>query len=56
MELQRYSDEKSTFKKYLENIRSYLWGMTDDLKTSGDWKIHLKMKRNFVSTTGSIEY
>ena len=30
--------------------------MVDHLKTSGEWKIHLTMKMNFVSTIDSIKY
>ena len=45
------SNERATIKKYLQNIRPYiLQDMINGLKTSGEWKIHLTMKTNFVST------
>ena len=44
IEYESGNNEILTIKKYLENIRP------------GKWKIHLTMKMNFVSTTGSIEY
>ena len=48
------SNEKVIVKKYLENFRPYvLRDMKDNLKTSGEWKIHLTIKTNFASITDS---
>ena len=40
-------------KGYLEKIRPHLDDMIDDLKKSGDWKMHLTMKPKFLSSTDS---
>ena len=40
-------------KGYLEKIRPHLDDMIDDLKKSGDWKMHLAMKPKFLSSTES---
>ena len=50
------SHGKLTIEKYLETIGPYRQDMIDDLKTSGEWKIHLTTKMDFVSTTGPIKY
>ena len=42
-------------KEYLEKIRSHLRHMIDDLKKSGEWKIHLTMKPKFMLSTDSNE-
>ena len=41
--------------EYLEKIRSHLRDMINDLKKSGEWKIHLTMKSKFMSLTDSDE-
>ena len=51
---QSESNEQPSSDKYRENIRPYLWDMTDNLKTSGKWKKHLIIKMNFVSTRSSV--
>lgn len=45
-----------TINVCLKNIRQYLRDIIDTLKTFGEWKIHLKMKMNFVLTIGFLEY
>lgn len=40
---------------YLENIRPHLRDTIDDLKKSGEWKMHLTMKSNFMSSTDNNE-
>ena len=42
-------DEKLSIEQYLENVRPYLHDMIDNLKISGEWKIHLTMKTNFMT-------
>lgn len=41
-------NENTLIEQYLEKIKSYLGKMIDDLRVSGEWKIHLKMKINFL--------
>ena len=36
-------------------MRPYLLDMIDNITTSGEWKIHLTMKINFVSSKDSYE-
>lgn len=50
------SKEKLTINEYLENIGLYVHDLIDNLKTSGEWKIHLTMKMKLVLATGSVEY
>ena len=40
---------------YLEKTRPYLRDMIDDLKKPGEWKMHLTMKPNFMSSADSNE-
>lgn len=47
--------EQLTIEKYLENIRLDLWNKINDFKKSGEWKIHLAMKINFMSSNVNEE-
>ena len=40
-------------KDYLDEIKPYLSGITNDHKTQGKWKIHVTMAINFLSSTDS---
>ena len=42
--------KKTSIEQYLEKIRIYLGDMTDKLKKTGEQKIHLTMKNNFLSS------
>ena len=41
-------DENILIEQYFEKIKPYLGVMIDELKKSGEWKIHLTMKVNFM--------
>ena len=58
IEYRSENDEQLPIRKYLENIRPYLWDMIDNLKTkiSGKWEKHLIIIMNFVSIAGSVIY
>ena len=43
------------YKPKNENIRPYLHDMIDDIKKSGEWKIHLTMKMKFMSSKDGDE-
>ena len=40
--------EKLSIEQYFINIKPYLGNITDEIKKSGEWKIHLTMKVNFM--------
>ena len=42
-------------KEYLDIIRPYLNDMINDHKTQSEWKIHLTMQINFISSKDSEE-
>ena len=48
-------DKKLSSKRYVENIGPHLRNMIDDLKKSGEWKMHLTIKPKFISSTNSKE-
>lgn len=41
-------DKKLSSKRYVENIGPHLRNMIDDLKKSGEWKMHLTIKPKFM--------
>ena len=53
IEYKRKSDEKQSIEQYLEKVRPYL--SNNNLRTSGEWIIHLTTKINFVSSKNSHE-
>ena len=46
---------KLSIEQYLDNIRSYLGDMIDDIRTFGECLIHLTMKMNFMLSKGKNE-
>ena len=48
-------DKKLSSKGYVENIGPHLHNMIDDLKKSGEWKMHLTIKPKFMSSKNSKE-
>ena len=48
-------DKNLSIKEYIDIIRPYLSDITNNHKTQGEWKIHLKMVINFVSSKDSDE-
>ena len=42
-----------TVKEYLDMIRSYLSDIINDHKARGEWKIHLTIASNFISSKDS---
>ena len=49
------SDDNLSLEEYINIIRPYLWGMINNHKAQGEWKIQLVMKINFISTPGADE-
>ena len=50
-----YKDKILSIKEYLNIIRPYLSDIINDHKTQGEWKIHLSMTINFISSRDSDE-
>ena len=48
-------NENTSIEQYLEKIRPYLGNTSDDLRPDGEWKIHLTIKINFISSKHSGE-
>ena len=48
-------NENTSIEQYLEKIRPYLGNTSDDLRPGGEWKIHLTIKINFISSKHSGE-
>ena len=55
IEYKSKGDVNTSIYYYLEKIRPCLGDMTDDLRASGERKIYLTMKTNFMSSKGSDE-
>ena len=49
------TDKSVSIERYLRIIRGYLKKMIDSNKKSGEWKIQLIMKTNFISARNFIE-
>ena len=48
-------DKNLSIKDYIDIIRSYLCDIRNNHKTQGEWKIHLTMAINFISSKDSDE-
>ena len=48
-------DKNLSIKDYIDIIRSYLRDIINNHKTQGEWKIHLTMAINFISSKDSDE-
>ena len=44
-----------SIEEYLDEIKPYLNDLIDDHKTQGEWKIHLTMAINFMSSNNTNE-
>ena len=49
------SMENNRLTQYLDKNRSYLGDVMDDIRTSGEWLIHLTVKMNFMLWKGKNE-
>ena len=50
-----YRDRSISIARYLNNIREHLEKLIEDKKKSGEWKIQLIVKINFISSRNFIE-
>ena len=48
-------DKNLSIKEYIDIIRPYLSDIINNYKTQGEWKIHLTMAINFISSKDSDE-
>ena len=48
-------DKNLSVKEYIDIIRPYLSDIINNHKTQGEWKIHLTMAVNFISSKDSDE-
>ena len=48
IECKSSGSKNTSIKQYLGKIRPYLGNMIDNLRASGEWKIHLRIKVSFM--------